>query len=488
MSNSGGIITKPISLEADVYSVLGLSKTGTYYDVGYACGNSHGKINKWARHKPIRYRYPCMPCPNPSGDVLITAMNADFAVGTDENGLVGGLRTNTMPVCTSSGTSYVVNQSMLTYLGGSIYEAFEYMPPDAADGYWYRLADFENYRHTSNWLFTGDVPFTAQASAGAGYIGGRVNLTLHVGIQPTEADTDYQLNAIAMIQNKHIGLQIRRNNNNVSLTDQWRFGGNDYLYVTTEKALSLYPLGDTEEKCMTVTKVDEWQYSFAIRLPQKSDGILDNTAACFDDYDGRTCMLFPIFADQYLCYLDVGSNTAEIGKLAARAADYTYADFTLTDANPNYSAPTIALSMLTTSITYAGNVASVALTNVRITLTSTGGNRVYNWRLGGVTTSIFIRGKDTSGSTVDIFKTTQQGTYSGSHTMTLNYPSGSTSSLTLTPNAVATTTKSTGGGTQLSSPKAYLRVYVTLTETYYGETVQATTDIALDIADDYLVM
>lgn len=53
--NSNGKITAPISLHADVYPVLGLSKSGTYYDLGYACANSHGKINPWAKYKPVKY-------------------------------------------------------------------------------------------------------------------------------------------------------------------------------------------------------------------------------------------------------------------------------------------------------------------------------------------------------------------------------------------------------------------------------------------------
>lgn len=52
--NSNGIIKAPISLHADVYPVLGVAKTGTYYDLGYICGNAHGQINRWAMYKPER--------------------------------------------------------------------------------------------------------------------------------------------------------------------------------------------------------------------------------------------------------------------------------------------------------------------------------------------------------------------------------------------------------------------------------------------------
>lgn len=54
MGHSNSKITAPVSLHADVYPVLGITKTGTYYDTGYVCGNSHGRINIWARNKPVR--------------------------------------------------------------------------------------------------------------------------------------------------------------------------------------------------------------------------------------------------------------------------------------------------------------------------------------------------------------------------------------------------------------------------------------------------
>ena len=56
--NNNGIISAPIGLQPDVYGVLGLVKTGTYYDVGYVCSNEHGRTNKWARYKPVRFNSP----------------------------------------------------------------------------------------------------------------------------------------------------------------------------------------------------------------------------------------------------------------------------------------------------------------------------------------------------------------------------------------------------------------------------------------------
>ena len=58
MGHSNGKISSPISLHADVYPVLGLTKTGTYYDTGYICSNAHGRINPWAKYKPTIYNSP----------------------------------------------------------------------------------------------------------------------------------------------------------------------------------------------------------------------------------------------------------------------------------------------------------------------------------------------------------------------------------------------------------------------------------------------
>lgn len=55
MSNYNGIISAPINIQTDVYAVLGLGSTTSGYDIGYACANTHGKINMWSKHKPIKW-------------------------------------------------------------------------------------------------------------------------------------------------------------------------------------------------------------------------------------------------------------------------------------------------------------------------------------------------------------------------------------------------------------------------------------------------
>lgn len=73
MSHSNGKITAPINLDGDVFATLGIGSVGGDYDLGYACANTHGKINPWARYKPVRYE--------------------SLAPGPDENGGKDGMET-----------------------------------------------------------------------------------------------------------------------------------------------------------------------------------------------------------------------------------------------------------------------------------------------------------------------------------------------------------------------------------------------------------
>ena len=59
MSVSNGLVSAPITI-AEMYSLLGLgtAQSDGAYDLAYLCGNSHGKICKWSRCKPVRGTNP----------------------------------------------------------------------------------------------------------------------------------------------------------------------------------------------------------------------------------------------------------------------------------------------------------------------------------------------------------------------------------------------------------------------------------------------
>lgn len=132
--NSNGKITAPVSLHADVYPVLGLTKT-VMYDTGWVCGNSHGKINKWSKKKPIRY-----PQPGELTDAQFKGTAAD-----NIQGIYYGLK--------------VASQAGLL---GQMHDVdWEYLPPRPGTD-WCRLTDFVGYDHnaepTLSGMYTGGDP------------------------------------------------------------------------------------------------------------------------------------------------------------------------------------------------------------------------------------------------------------------------------------------------------------------------------------------
>ena len=120
--NSNGKITAPVSLHADVYPVLGLTKTGTYYDTGWVCSNSHGKINKWSKRKPIRYAQP--------GELTDAQFKGTYA--DNNQGIYYGMK-----VASEAGR-----------LGQLHTASWEYLPPRPGTD-WCRLTDFVGYDHNA---------------------------------------------------------------------------------------------------------------------------------------------------------------------------------------------------------------------------------------------------------------------------------------------------------------------------------------------------
>lgn len=134
MSVSNNKISAPIGLQ-EVYSLLGVSKTGTYYDVAYICGNAHGRINKWSKKKPIRYAQAAALT-----DAQFRGTTAD-----NINGIYYGLQTQT-----TAGRFDELHTISWTYL-----------PPRPGTD-WCRLTDFNGYDHaatpTLNGAYTGGSP------------------------------------------------------------------------------------------------------------------------------------------------------------------------------------------------------------------------------------------------------------------------------------------------------------------------------------------
>ena len=129
MANNNGIITAPIGLAPDVYKVLGIAAQNGWYDLAYACQNSHGRINRWAKFKPTR-----------AGDTPATP--TDWWKGLD------GMCGLDVPIYSTVGNlssgfvhDVVSGDADWGYLA----------PREYAD--WSRLTDFEGYNHNAGCPF-----------------------------------------------------------------------------------------------------------------------------------------------------------------------------------------------------------------------------------------------------------------------------------------------------------------------------------------------
>ena len=119
MGHTSSKITAPVSLHGDVYPVLGINKSGDYYDTGWVCGNSHGKINKWSKRKPTRYN-------NPNG-------GTSWWKADDGN-------------CGFSGMSLYDQMNIVQAYQQNL--AWRYNAPRPGTD-WCRLADFNGYDHAA---------------------------------------------------------------------------------------------------------------------------------------------------------------------------------------------------------------------------------------------------------------------------------------------------------------------------------------------------
>lgn len=126
MGHTNTTISAPISLHADVYPVLGVSKSGTYYDIGYINSNAHGKTNMWAKYKPVRY-----------SNVAGSSANANWWKGDD--GLCG------LNIPSASGSP------------DSIYnKSWGYNAPRIGVD-WCRLSDWDGYNHQCYFVVSGSL-------------------------------------------------------------------------------------------------------------------------------------------------------------------------------------------------------------------------------------------------------------------------------------------------------------------------------------------
>ena len=144
MGHSNGKITAPISLHADVYPVLGLSKSGTYYDLGYVCGNAHKKINPYSKYKPVIYPDLGTNCVK-GEDYWYRSYNNLYSRGKQPCGIKVNLLPNTGEIKRENLDKQVKwNES--------------YAAPTGGTNAPYRLTDFNGYDHNAKIPFQCTYP------------------------------------------------------------------------------------------------------------------------------------------------------------------------------------------------------------------------------------------------------------------------------------------------------------------------------------------
>lgn len=116
---SNNVITAPISV-SDPYYVMGVGQYNGVYNVAYICGNTHGKINRWAKHKPVIYNSP---------EELTDAQNVFANFGFDMN------------------YAEDINITNL-FTKSQDNPGWVYLPP-VKDINWSRLTDFVLYNHNA---------------------------------------------------------------------------------------------------------------------------------------------------------------------------------------------------------------------------------------------------------------------------------------------------------------------------------------------------
>jgi hypothetical protein len=385
------------------------------------------------------------------------ALNTAWANGSDYQNRVGGL--------TMASHSVDASDNLMGYLSNAISRYYE--APDGTN-FPFRLADFNKYKHNISYLFTGNIPFKVDIYGGEKRLGGTMYMNITLGIIPEDSDREYQLEAKELLgMGLYYGVCIARKSGTTN-NNSWQSNGWDFLFITTKKKLSSYT-GKSEERFMTIEKIDDYHYQFGIKIPAQSDGGLTNSNGYFDSTVGKIMNVYPITCTYPFTFLDSGDSYATIQKIQWSYEYYAMESFTLQpkSSSVNYKDPTVTLISPTINITYGNGIANVQLGGISVMLKSNGGVSNYVFYVSSISTSVIVVGTNSSGSQVTVYKTLSSDSWDGgiNYPINLNYVAGSTSSRTVYPNAVATVGKTQTPN--LTNKKAYLQISVSIYNRVY---------------------
>lgn len=127
---NNGLITAPISVK-DPYTCMGVGATANGYDLGYICSNSHKKVNKWAKYKPVRKS----GAEEISEDVF---KSANYGIGDTPY----WIRLASMK------TGFIDKNPLPENMSVWPLEYWSYLAPNGTS-HWKRLTDFISYSHNA---------------------------------------------------------------------------------------------------------------------------------------------------------------------------------------------------------------------------------------------------------------------------------------------------------------------------------------------------
>ncbi len=216
MSYNGNTINAPINLQQDVYKCLGLAAQNGAFSVAYACENSHGKINKWAKYKPERH--------NSFVPITLTMRKGN------NFGLAPSMTYTTK-------TAFINAVKNGTFSGGWVYNA-----PTSTN--YKRLSDFDGYNHNATSPFGVLNPYT-------GFLPADNTISLVIPAEEPITDTDGGDSGI-------IGIKDMQNvNDNYS---NWYFGILLYNSSRNLMATATNPF----------SQLDNWEVNFGYVAPSNA--------------------------------------------------------------------------------------------------------------------------------------------------------------------------------------------------------------------------
>ena len=191
MGYSNGVITKTNIGWADIADALGLSRAN--FELGYACKNTHGNTNPWARFKPVRY------------NKLFTTSTEKWWKASDGN-------------CGIVPKSFQDYRDIYSYCDGTM-NGWVYQPPIGGETSPFRATDFGGYDHNA------DVPISNFQCPSSTNTASQFTCTADVMVNFEEETESYlTLNDLDYIKSCYFGIVAKKGTSYKLLTSTFPIG------------------------------------------------------------------------------------------------------------------------------------------------------------------------------------------------------------------------------------------------------------------------